>query len=239
MPIQAKQLLALQELDSRLAELTRRREGLDDGTALKKAAAAAAVQLAAAEKRLQNLEAEQRAAELELKSVEEKKAHEERRLYSGRITVPRELQAIEQEIAMLGRQRGRLDEKILLLMDEVESWSAEVARLRTAAAEARQTWETHYKRYVATARRLDAEIAAVRQQRAEVAAQIEPAVLRAYDDIRSRAGGIGAVRLTGNLCSGCRTNVSVVLARQVEAADRYVRCESCNRFLLPDPDAEE
>lgn len=233
MPVQAETLLQLQDLDTRLAGLTRQRQGLDDGSSLRATAEGIARGVAEAERRLHQLQSDQQAAELELQTVEQKKKREEQRLYSGRVTVPRELEALGQEIEMLGRQRSRLDEKILTLMDEVEQTSGFLTTLCQKRDATQKRWEEHRRQYLAEVKRLDAEIARLSAERASVAAEVEPATLRTYEDLRVRSGGLAAVPLEGNLCGGCRTNVSVVIARQVLQRERYVRCESCNRFLLP------
>src|SRR5438105_7202415 len=110
MALQIEELLALQALDTEIGKLQQEREALDRGERVDRALALRQNRLAGAEKRLHGLEAEQRNTELELKALEEKKHQESRRLYEGRITAPRELQALELEIAMLERQRQRLDD---------------------------------------------------------------------------------------------------------------------------------
>src|SRR6266700_1222149 len=98
MPVQATQLLHLQELDSRLDTLLRERAALDDGTALKQAWDAAETALADAQARLHSHQADQVNAELELRTVEEKRAAVSKKLYDGKTTNPKELSAMEQEI---------------------------------------------------------------------------------------------------------------------------------------------
>src|SRR5438105_1097610 len=141
MPVQAMELLHLQELDSRIDALMRERAALDDGNALKQAHEATEVALAEARERLHSHEADQANAELELRSVEEKRATVSKKLYEGKVTNPKELSAMEQEIEMFGRQRGRLDERILGLMEEIETTTAEVERLTRERDAAKQAWE--------------------------------------------------------------------------------------------------
>src|SRR5947209_9111571 len=110
MPLQLQELWNLQQIDTEIYRLKREKSRLDDGAALRQAFEAAARAVEALESRLRKLRADLSDAELELKRIEAKKADFERRLYQGKVTIPKELTAMEQEIAMLGRQRGRLDE---------------------------------------------------------------------------------------------------------------------------------
>ena len=232
MPIQATELLHLQELDSRIDALLRQRAALDDGTSLKQTYDATEAALAETQGRLHSHQADQVNAELELRTVEEKRAAVSKKLYDGKVVIPKELSAMEQEIEMFGRQRGRLDERILVLMDEIETTSADVERLTGERDAARQAWEeqvAHCKRELA---RINAEMKQLTPQRAAQAAEIEPNTLRRYEGLRQRADNLAAVQIVEGHCTGCRTSVPTLTGREVEARQRYCFCENCGRFLL-------
>jgi len=232
MPVQAKQLLHLQELDSRIDTLLRERAALDDGTALKQSRDDCESSLEAARARLHEYHADQVNAELELRTVEEKRASVSRKLYEGKVTIPKELAAMEQEIEMFGRQRGRLDERILVLMEEIETTTAEVDRLIQEFDAASRAWDEQVAHYRQNLSRINAELKQLTPQRAAQAAEIEAGTLRRYDDLRRRAGNLAAVGIIDGRCAGCRTSVPTMTARQVEQAERYCFCDNCGRFLL-------
>src|SRR5947207_1768280 len=125
-------LYALQQVDSALALATRQYQALDPGRAEQSAAESA---LALHDRLLRSLhetEGNLKDSELEQLAVEKKKKDFETKLYSGKVQAPKELASMQEEIEALGRQRGRLDERILTLMDE-----AEVRRTEEAEAKAR------------------------------------------------------------------------------------------------------
>src|SRR5262249_50310368 len=136
MALQIKELLALQALDTEIGKLQAERAALDHGDRVERALGVRQAKLQAAERRPAGLEIEQRTAELELKALEEKKHTESRRLYEGRITAPRELQSLEMEIAMLERQRQKLDESILRRVEEIEAAEKAVTAAKAAVEEA-------------------------------------------------------------------------------------------------------
>lgn len=232
MPVQAEQLLRAQELDLRIGALARERAGLDDGTSLKQELDALVAALEAARKKFHGLEADQANAELEQKTIEEKKALFQRRLYEGKVTNPKELQAMEQEIEMLGRQRGRLDERILTLMDEIETTGAEVERLTTEEASTRERYDAHCAAYKKRLAAINGELKELLPQRNTVAGQVDASTLSRYEDIRKKAGGLAAARLQDGRCGGCKVNVSTVMQRQAEEGERYTYCENCGRFMF-------
>lgn len=233
MPVQFEALEALQTLDTQIEGVNRERARLDDGGGLRREMETRRKAHADGEARLRRLRSELADAELQLQSVEQKKRDFERRLYEGRITNPKELQAIEKEIEMLGRQRGRLDETILTLMDAVETTASEVARAGEALSAAERAWREADARFRAESARLDAAMAELLSRRKEAAAAIEPATLRRYDELRARASGLAVARIVDNSCGGCHTSLPVVLVRRVRDGSAYVFCENCSRFLVP------
>src|SRR5690242_10769945 len=125
-------LYELQKLDSALAALQKQYSALDPGRTEQSEATAAQAAHQEADAALHATSAALHDAELEQKSVEAKTAEFEKKLYGGSIRVPKELQAMQEEIEMLKKQRGRLDEKILTLMDDLEIQRTREAETRQA-----------------------------------------------------------------------------------------------------------
>lgn len=231
------ELLALQVLDSEIGKLLQEREALDHGERVERALAVRQGRLDSTERRLHGLQVEQRNAELESKGLEEKKHATSRRLYEGRITAPRELQTLEMEIAMLERQRQRLDESILRRMEELENAQKAVDTARAAVEEAEKALRVIRRRYEKAKERIEAALATQQPERERLAARIEPDVLRRYDEIRRRNYNVAAVRIENGACGGCRMKVGAALLRRMTSGDSYVYCESCTRFLFPAEEA--
>ena len=139
---------------------------------------------------------------------------------------------MEQEIEMFGRQRGRLDERILILMEEIDTTSAEVERLTRERDAAKQAWEQQAATFKREVARINSELKQLNPERLAQAAEIEPNTLKRYEGLRQRSNNLAAVRIVEGHCTGCRTSVPTLTARQVEAAERYQFCENCGRFLL-------
>lgn len=233
MGLQIEELLALQSADNAIGELQRAREQLDQGDRIERALRIRQARLAQAEQKLHGLESEQRDSELELKSLENKKHESSRRLYEGRITSPRELQSLEQEINMLERQRQRLDEQILRRMDELDSARKAVANAQGQADEAEKALKIVRRRYDKECQRIEEEMARLLPERERLAGLIDPETLRRYDAIRRRQHNLAAVRVENQACGGCRMKIGGALMRRVAAHETYVYCESCSRYLFP------
>ena len=176
----------------------------------------------------------QRHLEGELALLESKVSELDAKLYSGMVTVPRELQAMQTEGAAMRERRGSLEDEVLEAMDAREAVDGQVAdlerrrtelddrgvRLRAAVAEGQAGVD----------RELAEELAA-----REVAAEGIPTDMTAlYEQLRARLGGIAAAPLVNGRCGGCHLALPAteVARLRKEPTDSLVRCEQCERILV-------
>lgn len=235
MLLQIEELLALQALDTEIGKLQEAQAALDRGDKVERALAMRQTRLATADGRLRGLQVEQRNSELELKALEEKKHQTSRKLYEGRVTAPRELQALEMEIAMLDRQRMRLDESILKRMDEMEAAKKAVETAQAAVEEAEKALRVVRRRFERESERIETDLRSHRPERDRLAGVLDPEVLKRYESIRHRSHNLAAVRIENGACAGCRMKVGGAVLRRIAAHDNYVFCESCSRYLFAPP----
>lgn len=229
-------LYQLQLLDSALAALQRQYGLLDKGQAEQAAYDTAEATHTEADTALHTTTASLRDAELEQKTIEQKRAEYETKLYSGKVTAAKELQAMQDEIEMLGRQRGKLDEKILTLMDELEmrrKMEAATKQTLTAAAAdlkaKRAAYKTQAETMVAQARELST-------QRQSAAKQIAPDLLKRYETMRAAKSGIAIAALEdGNACGGCKMGLPSSIVLEVHEGNTIQTCQNCGRMLCEKP----
>ncbi len=85
------------------------------------------------------------------------------------------------------------------------------------------------------ARELDAasaELVTRRDERARLAAGIDPELLELYEDLRPQKKGVAAVALVDGVCQGCHEKLSSVEFDRVKRTDGIARCEYCRRILV-------
>ncbi len=226
-------LYELQQLDTQIARTRRADAALDTGTQAAQAAAAARAEADGQSAALHRLQGDLKDSELKLKSVEAKRKTYHDRLYQGSITNAKELGNIEKEIAALGRQRSDLDERILELMEQVET--AQTAQ--RAAEQTAQEADTRHADTVAAYRArhgaLSLELTDLTRRRGESAVLIEDkALLKRYEDIRAKAGGLGISKIEDGNCGACHMSLPSTVIKEVKEYAAPQRCESCGRLLL-------
>lgn len=231
-----EQLLGVQEVDLSLQQLRHRRATLPEIAALEANAAAqsgATAERAVTEEAHRDLVRRQHVLEDEIAVVRRRADEHEATYYSGSVTSPRELVALQDDIEALRRRQRSLEDDDLELMEAIEPLVGELeahdARLAALAAE-RVGLEAALAEAAAG---IDAELAEAEERRAALAADVDPEALADYDRLRSQQGGIAIARLEGGTCGGCHLQLSAVEVdriRRVDPAER-VLCEECGRLL--------
>ena len=226
-------LWAVQRVDSELAALRAERAALDDGRALREETDAARIAAQDAAARLHTAQATLRDRELQLATTETKQKKAEGDLYGGRISNPKELAALEEEIAGFARSRDQLENRILALFDEVEALTGEVAERQAAARGLEERLTAHIAAYDHERDRIDAAIATREAERARLATAVEPRLLKKYEGIAAQEGGVGMVAIAGGFCGGCHNDVPARFVSRIREGD-VVTCERCHRILYLD-----
>jgi predicted nucleic acid-binding Zn-ribbon protein len=232
-------LLAVQEHDTRADQLTHRIETLPARAELARLgddAAALDGRIATAQRRRDELGRSQQRLEDEIASLSERANQAEKQLYSGTITHPRELQALQDDVASIRRRIGQVEDDELEIMELIEPVDAERAQL----AGDRERLDTEISTTQASLAETEAELTAlladVRAEREAAAAAVADDQWDEYDKLRARLGGVAIARLVGTTCQGCHLALSAVEVDRIRrlSPDDAVHCEECGRLLVRD-----
>jgi uncharacterized protein len=232
-------LLTVQEHDTRTDQLNHRIETLplrSDLAQLEDDVRAVDGQLADAQRRRDELGRSQQRLEDEIASLTERANQAEKQLYSGSVTNPRELQALQDDVASIRRRIGQLEDDELEIMELVEPVDAERAQL-TGERERLDAEGARLRTALGAAEsELAAELAVVQAERDTAAADVPDELWPEYDKLRARLGGVGIARLVGSTCQGCHLALPAVEVDRIRKLppDEAVHCEECGRLLVRD-----
>lgn len=233
-------LYALQQIDSAIDALKREFAALDAGQGeaaardtAKKAHDEAAATLSADTASLHDVELEQ-------KTVLAKKDDYEKKLYSGSVTNPRELMAMQEEVEMLERMRTRLDEKILGLVNALETHRSHEAQTKKTLQETTKTLKAKQSDYKQHAQTIADQARALLMQRKTAEKSVPAALLQRYETLRIHKNGLAIVALEdGNACGGCKMGLPTMLVQRVHEGSHIEVCQNCKRILCEAPKVEE
>lgn len=231
------ELLRVQEHDTAADRLRHRRDHLPELADLR----ATDDELAALEGALADRESQataagraQRRLEGDLSLLESKIAALDAKLYSGAVTVPRELQAIQGEAAAMRERLAGLEDEVLEAMGERETRDAEVVELRRRQEEL-DAQGARLRAAIAEGQAgIDRELAAEASARTGAAAVIPDDVSALYEQLRSQLGGVAAAPLVNGRCGGCHLTLPATELDRLrkEPPEALVRCEQCERILV-------
>jgi uncharacterized protein len=236
-------LLELQLHDSAVDRLTARRGSLPQDARLTELAQALAIvdQLTAERQGSRTIvRREQARLEDEIDMITRKARSEEDRAASGRVTSPKELTAIQNEVAALKRRKSTLEDVLLERMEQLEALEAELVELadRREGITAEQAEVTEARDSALV--KIDRELAVERAAREALIPRVGKELRALYNQIRGRQGGVGAAALVGATCQGCRVSMSAVELAGIRKlpTDKVKRCENCRRILVvQDPES--
>ena len=230
-----KRLLDLQSEDSEIRRLNDRMASLPEAARLEELNAQLAeldADLTIAAKQLEEIGREQGRLEGEIELLETKLTKEEQRLFSGAVSNPKELAALQAEIEMLKRKRSSLEDELLEVMEQREGAAATEARLKAE----RSTVGADAERLTVTVRELTAEIQAAlskhTEARAAIATEIPDDLMSLYEKTRAAKHGVGAAALVGSICQGCHTELPAREVERLRSERGLQRCDNCRRILI-------
>lgn len=234
-------LLDVQDHDLKLAQLAHRGRVLPEherAAELEQRLRVLGDQVVSARTKAGDLARDLARAEADVDQVRQRSRRNATRMESGQGS-PKDLQALQHEIASLAQRQETLEDIQLEVMERVEAAQATVAEREAEVGriEAELAEVTHSRDQALSA--IEDESAEVGRARADAVAGIPGDLLALYEKVRERSGGIGAARLYGRRCLGCRielTSADIGRIRQA-ASDTVLRCEECGRILVRTPDS--
>jgi predicted nucleic acid-binding Zn-ribbon protein len=226
-----KQLYELQEVDLEIQRKTealaqvRSQLGKDDDLV----AARSAYDMT--KKHLADLEHQQKTEEWELSELGAKIAVVEKKLFGGSLKNPKELMAFQQDLDILKTQRGEREDKLLVLMMDVESSQQDVNLKKSDFERIEREWNENQQKLSQEKAKLETELADLEQKRNLLAGQIDSDSLSLYEEVRRVKQGQAVAKVMQGRCQGCRISLPVSDQQRARMGQELVQCSNCGRIL--------
>jgi uncharacterized protein len=226
-----KKLLDLQDIDLAIEKISRELEqipiSIDEARGKIKAAQAA---FETEKTNLTQTQVARKSKELEVAAQEEKVAKHEKELNS--------LKSNESYKAMLGeieaakREKTRIEDEILILMEEFETHSKELKNTEAESKKVQAEFEASIKTLEGKANQLKAELETENKKREAFIPQVSQEILSRYDFIRTKKKSSAIAPIANGCCTGCNTNLTPSTINEVRKGRDLIICESCSRILF-------
>lgn len=232
-----EQLVAVQAVDTHLDQLRHRLAGLPERAAVTQAEAAIAAHeavVAEVEAERHVLVKEQKRLEDEIALIEDKKAKSNETLYGSASNDTKQLQALQDEIAMHAKRISALEDEEIEILEQLEPLEAQLAEHQVSADALAENLQAALVALAEAEAAIEAEIADADAERATAAAGISEEMLATYDKVRSRNAGVAVAWLDAGVCGACHIKLSAVEYDRVKHVPdgEPIECEECGRFLV-------
>ncbi len=226
-----QQLHQLQQIDNQIAAITARLDeiaaSLVESAALKSAKAA----FDEAETTYHKTKALMTDLELEVKGLQQKIAQNEQRLYSGKVTNPKEASALQDEIASNKRWLAKREEDLLEVMIQYEEAEATYQEREERLAQVQAQWEAKQAELLAEQGERQSELEALSKSRASLAQLIDQEDLADYERLRRKLGGVALAEVEDGTCLSCGVMLSSRLVQLAQSNNQLYYCDSCGRII--------
>jgi uncharacterized protein len=223
--------MRLQQIDTEIDARRARLAEIERDLAADQGLAAAQAALADAGKVLAATRSSVRALEAEAQALSLKAAEVERTLYAGRVTNPKELIDMQEELASLKRHRASLEDEILDGMVEAEAEEQTEREAQAAVGQVEGALGASRDKLAAERGEIEAALARLETQREAAEAPVPAEDRRVYQSLRQRKHGVAVARLENGACTVCGVAPSSSRAQAARHAVELVFCGNCERVL--------
>lgn len=230
-------LLRLQSHDNAADRLRHRRATLAEREELNRSLAADVglrERLAEVTGRRDEVLREERRLDDEVTRLRAKAKEEDKRMYSGTVSSPKELQAMQADIDHLLRHAATVEDSELEVLEQREVLDGEVSVLEAEAARLAAEMDRLTAAIAEAEVGIDADLAVETAARDALVPGIEAAVLALYEQVRAKNRGMGAGKLTGSNCGACHLALPATEVDRIRhlPASELVRCDHCGAILV-------
>jgi uncharacterized protein len=147
------------------------------------------------------------------------------------IKTNKEYQVHLQEIETLKAEKGRVEEELLILMEQLEVFKRKETELAQTLKAAEQKFELERQQLEKQSDAFKTELAAVEKERDAIAPAIDPKLLKLYRQIKNLHRERAVVPIQHGTCGGCHMNVPPQMIAEVKSRHRILTCSQCQRIL--------
>ncbi|KAF0189302.1 MAG: Zn-ribbon [Desulfobulbaceae bacterium] len=233
------QLIALQKIDLQLDtidnEIKQKQAALDKLAAMLVQREADIDQL---NEQINALEQERRILDLEL--TEELAHVKSRQSKMMQVQTGREQTAILKEIEDGKQGIKEKEEKIVIIMEEVELLTSQIARQKELVQEESKNLTAETGNTKETIESIIKNKEGQDQNRHQQASQVEAKLLSKYNILRERRNGLAVANVLAGVCQGCFMSIPPQQYNILLRGDRHLECPVCQRIIyhLPLDDQE-
>ncbi|HIE06046.1 MAG TPA: hypothetical protein EYP58_04520 [bacterium (Candidatus Stahlbacteria)] len=225
-------LLKLQDLEDRYQHLKGEAERLPkEIKATNEKINRAKDELEGLKNRLMNIRKDFDLHELDVKENEEKRNKLNAQLFQ--VKTNEEYRALQSEIDHLRREKARLEDKMIDLLEEEEEVKKEIMAGQESAKRIEDEGKTKIAQLTEAVKTNEHELKTTEAELKTNLLKLPKNIEQTYQKVK-KARGSAVARLVDQTCSGCHAKITPQQYNELVKADKVHFCETCGRFLICD-----
>jgi uncharacterized protein len=191
---------------------------------------AARTKLASDQQQFDDLKKQQKSAEHDIEDIAVKIKSSDKQLYGGKISNPKELTSLQEEVRQLKARRDQLETDDLAIIDRVEAAEKSLAVGKTDFQKLDADWHLRQNALSGEIEELKSSLSDLKQKRQSSSSEIEPQSLALYERIRKQKK-TPIARVEQGICRACRISLSASQVQRIRSG-APIQCGSCGRILF-------
>ncbi len=152
-------------------------------------------------------------------------------LYSGKVTSPKELKSLEDEIASLNKQTTQLEDQLLEVMGQLEQLTNEKETMKLAKDDLEARIIVENAQLAGEKSQLDSLVLRLESERQVIVSQIPEELLSIYQALRLSKKGVAVALVEDESCLVCGAQLAPAEWQSVRSKSQVIYCRGCGRIL--------
>jgi hypothetical protein len=153
-------------------------------------------------------------------------------MYDGSVRNPKELTDMQKELDSLKKQRGKLDDAGLEVIEAIEETSKLLQANRETLKRAEAQWQQDHGEMLEQKAEAEGDFATLDAQRNGSTADMDRGMLGLYESLRASKAGRAVALVVRGSCQGCRITLPTHLVQRLRGGGILIQCPNCERILV-------
>ncbi len=225
-----KRLIELQACDTRIAELRRRIE--EDPSRIQALEEMLKRAEAATQAGLTQMEETKKERRILERQIDERESQiQKSNVKLSNIKSNKEYQAALKEIDTLRHEKTALEDKAIEFMEKIEGLEKQGVEARKQLDSVRETTTVEKSRILSETKAMVEEADRLEKERQALCGFIESDILKRYDFLRDRKGGVGISPVIKGICQTCHIGIPPQQFNLLLRGGELMSCPNCTRII--------
>lgn len=230
---QVWQLYRIQQIDNQLSENMRKLQELNSGENILNEIENLVKELGELQQNLRKKQASLKDKDLEVQKILNQIKSFEKKLYSGDSKNPKELSAWQQEIDNLKKLQSNIEDEMLILMEEIESFENTIREKNEMINNKKEEHSSIQNKFHKETEKMNLEFESLKMKREKLMDTIDKDLWKKYQELQESKEGIAIAKISKGFCGGCLMNLPESTIKRVQQRNLEF-CNNCGRILYTD-----